>query len=176
MWHKVGTLRNCESGRGGDAFRPFSLEEAMGKAGRRWVRWSQKKRSAFLDHLAGSCNVRESAEAAGVSATSAYALRRKDADFADQWHEALLAGYEVLETAMVGHALSGGDAGRTIVDGAGKMIDVDTGLRLLSAHRNGLNGKWRGGPKLKRASEEETNTALTKKLDAIEKRMREAGA
>jgi hypothetical protein len=143
----------------------------MGKAGRKWVSWDDAKREAFLDHLAGSCNVKASALAAGVDPASVYALRRKDPEFAGQWHEALLAGYDVLETALIGYALAGGDAGRAV----GNMIDpidVDTGLRLLSAHRNALRGKAsRGGPRLRRATREETDAAILAKLDAYEKRL-----
>lgn len=141
----------------------------MSESGWRRVRWSRKKKAAFLDHLAGSCNVVESAEAAGVPVRSVYTLRRKDAGFRDDWHEALLSGYEMLETAMVGYALAGGNAARTVVTGAGRTIDVDVALRLLSSHRNALLGKWRGGPKLRRALPEETDAAILKKLAVIER-------
>lgn len=136
-------------------------------------RWTAAMRDTFLDHLAGSCNVKASAAATGVTPDSVYALRRRNARFAADWHEALLAGYQLLETELVGYALSGGNAGRTI-DCATTRIDVDTALRLLSAHRNALAGKWRGGRPLKRATSEETDKAILKKLDALDRARRRA--
>lgn len=148
----------------------------MAQAGRQWVRWTEAMREAFLDHLAGSCNVKEAARAAGVEPVSVYALRRKDERFADQWHQALMAGYEVLETALVGYALAGGAEDRR-VEGLRAPVDVDTGLRLLAAHRNALNGKpVRGGPKLQRATREETDAAILKKLNAIARQREQAAA
>ena len=111
-------------------------------AARRSMYWSRAKRAAFLDHLAGSCNVRESAAAAGVAPVSIYELRRKDARFAAEWHEALLAGYQLLETELVGYALAGGNATQDIA-GATRRIDVDIALKLLSQHRNALLGQRR---------------------------------
>jgi hypothetical protein len=53
-------------------------------------------------------------------------------------------------------------------------LDPLLAMSMLSAHRNALAGaQFKGGPRLKRATEEETNAALMKKLDAIEKRRRE---
>jgi len=137
-------------------------------AARRGVRWSRAMRTAFLVHLAGSCNVRESAAAAGVAAVDIYELRRKDARFAAEWQEALLAGYQLLETEMVGYALAGGNAAQAI-DGATRRIDVDIALKLLSQHRNALLGLRRPQPLRKRATREETDDAILKKLDALDR-------
>ena len=150
---------------------------------RRWVRWSKKLKAAFLDHLAATCNVKESAEAIGVEPKSIYILRRRDPAFAAAWAEALQAGYEMLETQLVGHALSGGGA-RTITNGgdAGSGddvggIDVDLALRLLGTHRNAMLGKpFKGGPRPRTATREETNAAILKKLKAVEDRVRREAA
>ena len=141
----------------------------MGTVGRRWVRWNKKNRAAFLDHLAGSCNVKQAAAAAGVSPESVYALRRKDERFAEEWHGALMAGYDLLETEVVGFALAGGNAARTIETGAA-AIDVDVAMRALSVHRSMLQGARTGGPRLKQATREETDAAILRKLDALAKR------
>lgn len=155
----------------------YALGEHMGKTGRRWVRWSKTRRRAFLDHLAATCNIKEAAEAIGVDPYSVYYLRRRDPAFAEEWLEALTLGYQMLETRLVGHALAGkGVTDKLERDGL-EAIDTHLGLTLLAAHRNGLAGKpARGGPRPGRATEEETNAALMKKLDAVEKRMREAAA
>ncbi|WP_264938695.1 hypothetical protein [Sphingomonas caeni] len=132
-----------------------------------------KDRATFLDHLAGSCNVTAAAKAAGVSTESAYALRRREEAFAAEWHAALLAGYAVLETALLGHALGRSDDG-TVAMPFGKL-DFEAGLRLLAQHRATLTGKaYRGGPPLKRATRQETDMAILKKIEMIE-RARKAG-
>ncbi|AQR74441.1 hypothetical protein BXU08_12950 [Sphingomonas sp. LM7] len=136
-------------------------------AGRK-VRWTRAMRTAFLDHLAGSCNVRESAAAAGVAAVNIYELRRKDARFAAEWQEALLAGYQLLETELVGYALAGGNAAQDIA-GATRRVDVDIAVKLLGLHRNALLGLRRPKPLTKRATSEETDRAILKKLDALDR-------
>ncbi|OYY90503.1 MAG: hypothetical protein B7Y45_07770 [Sphingomonas sp. 28-66-16] len=139
--------------------------------GRKWVRWTAQKKAAFLDHLAATCNVKASAAVIGVDPISVYALRRHDPAFLAAWQEALEAGYAMLETQLVGHALSGG--GRTIANGATALtgpIDVDLALRLLAAHRTrSADRPRRGGPPLQRASPDDTDAAILKKLRAIEK-------
>ena len=137
-------------------------------AARQGMHWSRAKRTAFLDHLAGSCNVRESAAAAGVAPVSIYELRRKDARFAAEWHEALLAGYQLLETELLGYALAGGTETQDIA-GATRRIDVDIALKLLGQHRTGLLGQRRPKPLTKRATSEETDRAILKKLDALDR-------
>jgi hypothetical protein len=139
----------------------------VGTAGRKWVRWSRVRREDFLDRLAATCNVKASAEHIGVDPASVYALHRKDADFAEAWQSALRAGYAALETELVGYVRAGGNAERTI-DTAPGPIDIDTALRLLSAHRNSSLGKVRGGPPLRRATREETDAAILKKLNAMD--------
>ncbi|MDF7777399.1 hypothetical protein P1X14_19235 [Sphingomonas sp. AOB5] len=136
-------------------------------------RLTRAVQGVFLDQLAGTCNVRASARAAGIDPTSVYALRRRDARFAGEWLEALRAGYDLLETELVGHALRGG-AGDTIEDGAGPVA-VDVALKLLTAHRNAMLGKpHKGGTPLKRVTSEETDKVLLARLDAIERQRREA--
>ncbi|MDG2534493.1 hypothetical protein P6144_12595 [Sphingomonas sp. HITSZ_GF] len=146
----------------------------MEKKRRRWVRWNKTKRDTFLDHLAGTCNVREAAALAGMTAPSVYHLRRKDEDFAEEWHKALLVGYEMLETELLGHVLAGG--GDTIARADGRMIDVEKAIRLLGLHRTSLQGKWKGGPKLRRARPEDTDAAILRKLDAIDRARARAAA
>lgn len=141
----------------------------MGTFGRKWVRWSAKRREAFLDHLAGTCNVKEAAAAVGVDPGCVYYLRRQDASFAEAWREALTLGYDMLETQLIGHAMAN-DGSRMIRNGAMGEFDVDLALRLLSHHRNAMQGKpFRGGPKLRRATREETDEAILRKIDAIER-------
>lgn len=135
---------------------------------RRWTRWTLKKRAAFLDALAGSCNIRAAALAAGVTPQCAYRLRRRDPGFAEEWHEALLAGYEMLETELLGHLLLGSPE-ESFERPDGMRVNVKDVMHLLKLHRDSLQGKWRGGPPLRRADPEETNKAILKKLEAIDR-------
>lgn len=144
----------------------------MGTPGRKWVRWNKQRRTTFLDHLAGTCNVKASSAAAGVDPASAYALQRRCPEFAAQWEGALRAGYQLVETQLVGHVLSGARKEEPM-DGAIGPMDVDLALRLLTAHRNALNGKPnRGGPPLQRATRDETDKAILKQLEIYEKRLK----
>ncbi|MES2986880.1 MAG: hypothetical protein V4808_03145 [Pseudomonadota bacterium] len=140
--------------------------------GRKWVRWNAGMRASFLDHLAATCNVKASAEYIGVDPVSVYALRRRDAKFADAWGEALALGYEMLETLLVGQALSG-DEGAVLSCGAETRmgpVTVDLAMRLLTMHRSAKGKPTRGGPKAQFATRDETDAFLMKKLAAIEAR------
>ncbi len=145
------------------------------KPKRKRMRWTMQMKAAFLDHLAATCNIKASAAAIGVHSILVYSLRRRDAEFAAMWDDALVLGYQVLETQLVGHALAGG--GKTLENGATELtgpIDVELALKLLDAHRAGRTGR-RAGPKPQRARQEETDKAILRKLAALEAR-RKAGA
>ncbi|MEP9359312.1 hypothetical protein [Sphingomonas sp. KR3-1] len=140
----------------------------MKREQQRRVRWNKVRRAAFLDHLAGTCNVTEAAALAGMSSPHVYHLRRTDERFAEEWHKALLVGYQMLETELLGHVLAGG--GDTIERVDGRKVDVDKAMRLLALHRNSMNGKWKGAPAtLKRARPEDTDAAILKKLAMMDR-------
>lgn len=148
--------------------------------------WTDAARERFLDHLAATCNVRAACAAAGRHHTGAYALRRRDPGFAAQWHAALESGYDTLEAAILEQTLaplqpetvSGGaeedaDAGPPL---PGADFDIDRALKLLAMHRAREGRATRpartGGPRPRRATEEETNAAILKQIDLIEARRR----
>jgi len=135
---------------------------------RRWTRWTRRKRAAFLDTLAETANVKAAAAAAEVTPQCAYRLRRKDLAFAEEWQEALLAGYEMLETELLAHMLSGG-AENDFTRPDGCKLNVRDVMHLLKLHRESLQGKWRGGRPIRRADPEDTNKAILKKLEAIDR-------
>lgn len=133
-----------------------------------WVRWTARRKAAFLDHLAATCNVRDAAAAIGVAPGSLYKLRRRDAAFAQAWREAVQLGYDMLETVVLGHVLSGRRE-RTI-DAAYGPIDLDEALRLLTRHGDALKGKpAKGGARIQYATRAQTDTAILKKLDALDR-------
>ncbi|MBX3593711.1 hypothetical protein [Sphingomonas sp.] len=146
---------------------------------RKWVRWTKAMRETFLDHLAATCNVRESAAVIGVIPGSVYALRRREPRFAAQWDEALALGYQMLETLAVGHVLAGGgikDKLTAGVDPTAGPIDLEAAFRLLTVHRNAPGKPRRNrGPVF--AEPEQTDQVLLAKLKQIEaRRMRDAAA
>lgn len=141
------------------------------------ARWSKAMRAAFLDHLAGTCNVEQSAAAAGVCKTSVYAIRRRDPDFAAKWEEALALGYQMLETRLLDHVLAGRCRTDPLATDGGEQpaIDFEAALRLLAQQRN-AEGKPHKGRQVAFATREETDAMLLKRLAAIEaRRAREAG-
>src|SRR3546814_8647809 len=78
--------------------RPVQVAKA------RHTGWTKARRAVFLAELAQSCNVARAHEAAGMGRASAYLLRRRDPAFAAQWQQALEAGYERLELALLRRA------------------------------------------------------------------------
>lgn len=99
-----------------------------------------RARKLFLEHLALTSNVAASARKAGVSSSRAYALKRKNADFARDWQAALSEGFARLESELLAEAL------RTI---SGKVSDATLksraqkhrlALALLAMHRSSVRG------------------------------------
>lgn len=61
----------------------------------------------FLASLSAGCTVVEAARAAGISSTTAYALRKADADFAEAWRLALEDSVDELESVARSRAVHG---------------------------------------------------------------------
>lgn len=84
-------------------------------------RWSREDRQTFFDHFAISGDVAKAAAAAGKTARSAYALRRRSTSFGEQWRLALDDAYERMEAALVRQVLGDTDT----------KLDVSAALLLL---------------------------------------------
>lgn len=158
--------------------------------------WTKMRRKRFLDSLASTCNVRIAIEAAGLAPSSAYALRRRDPAFAALWKEALTIGYERLEETLLQCALEGVNAIEIDVEGAVLLPEpgpgagehtyqpgsggsakissdaVQLAMLVLNRHRATVEGKGSPGGSRRRASSEETDAALRKKLDALARTLR----
>ena len=141
------------------------------------VEWTPARRGVFLDHLSATCNVRTAAAAAGMWPRTCYALRRRDAGFAEQWSAALQAGYEHLEAKLLARALGDddyvpGDPEEVVPD-----FDPDAALKLL-AQRNRLAARGSAGaahgPHYVRVPIEEVEAALLHKLDMMAKQLETA--
>ena len=152
----------------------LTATQALARKGGKRVRWNRRMKAGFLDTLAATANVMVSAAAIGVDPVSVYALRRRDPAFLAEWGLALEQGYQLIETLLVGHVLaSGGLASPVACPDERAPIDFDAALRLLNQHRATVHGAGRtrrGGPKLQRASDTETDAAILKKLAALDKR------
>lgn len=86
-------------------------------------------RKVFAITLAETSNVSRSCEAAGVSVSTVYALRRKNPEFARRWMIALCEGYDHLEMELLSRLRNG----ETHEDG--RKYDFGAAMRLLAAHR-----------------------------------------
>jgi hypothetical protein len=108
-------------------------------------------RTYFLQALAASSNVSLAAEAAGVSPSRAYKVRREEAAFAAEWAAALHEGYDHLEMEVLGYLR---DPAPT------KKMDVTAALRLLAAHRDTVERR-------RALTDEEDEQATIASLDAF---------
>jgi len=68
-----------------------------------------EKEAAFLEALAGTCNVSEACKVAGVSRVHAYHLRAEYPAFAERWDKAKQIGVEALEDEARRRAFHGTD-------------------------------------------------------------------
>lgn len=101
--------------------------------------WTRAKVEAFMCALAETCNVTLAAEAAGMSLTSAYAKRKKDAAFRAGWAEAIAGAYQRLELALLDRALNGTEKVVTRRDGSEERMreySNTVALTLLRMHRD----------------------------------------
>lgn len=104
------------------------------------TRPDRRQKEVFVEHLAETSNVAASARAAGVPANAMYRERRRHAEFAARWHEALCEGFARLEAELLSEALiapSGNVKDATLKSRAQKYR---LGLALLAAHRAAVRG------------------------------------
>lgn len=104
--------------------RPSLKEGEEGRINNNW-------RRLFLDHLAETSNVTESAAKAGISTSRAYKVRREEPEFARLWLDALWESYTHLEMEVV-RRLRQGDMATA---DKGKY-DFANAVRLLAAQRD----------------------------------------
>jgi hypothetical protein len=131
-------------------------------------RWTEVAEAAFLDHLAASCNVLASCEAAGFCNTSVYKRRREDAGFAQRWQAALEQGYLRIEMALVRRAADALEGFAPDPDTPIPTMTVEQAIKVLDRHRATVEG----GPRSKRnwtrpRSLDEVSESIMRKLRAI---------
>lgn len=128
---------------------PRQREEAgEGALNRHW-------RTYFLQSLAASSNVSLAAEAAGVSSSRAYKVRREEPAFAAAWSAALHEGYDHLEMELLAYLRDPAPV---------KKMDVAAALRLLAAHRETVE---RRRALTEEEDEDEVRASIDRFIDAI---------
>lgn len=136
---------------------------------------SQRSRDEFILSLSETCNVSLSAKRAGVSLSTVYKMRQRDAAFAAGWQRALDDGYQRLEMGLVQAALAavegprveaGDIADRPVVE----PMTIDQALRVLGRHQGSVrSGRLQTNRlgKGKMPTSEETDEAILKRLAVL---------
>ena len=101
--------------------------------------WSRTKERRFLEALGESCNVTYAASEAGVSSTSVYRRRAREAAFREAWGQAVAIGYAQLELLLLERALKGTE--KVVVPKGGEATVMreysdQLGIALLRHHRD----------------------------------------
>ena len=165
--------------------------------------WTERRQQIFLRALAETGCVRQACARSKISSTSAYRMRGRSAAFARAWERALAKAAPTIEQAVFQRAVEGWEE---VVWRGGEEVSrrrrySDSLLRLLylttlkdkapAADESGRGAAAAPAQdddetrdltrrdlarRYPRATEEETNAALAKKLDAVEKRMRREAA
>ena len=116
------------------------------------IKWTPRRTERFFDVLAESCNVRKAADAVGVTPSSAYKRKQRDAPFMARWGEALHVGYDQVEMGLINRAIEGTQT-RTVRNGPdGKReyelvvtrFDDPSTIHLLRMHRAEVETVRRG--------------------------------
>lgn len=156
--------------------------------------WTEVRVRIFLRGLSETGCVRDACQRARISSTSAYRMRQRDAKFAEAWAKALDRALPTLEQAAWDRAVMGWDevVWKDGVEVSRKRRFSDALLRFLINHAGAgqphrklsekeLIAQARaaayaaGGYFELRATSEETDAAIMRKLDAIDRaRAREA--
>lgn len=99
-----------------------------------------RARTLFLEELAMTANVSASARKAGIAAHTAYALRRRNADFAARWQAALAEGFARLEGDLLAEALTTSSGTLSAATLKSRAQRHRLGLALLALHRTSVRG------------------------------------
>ena len=116
-------------------------------------------RGLFLDLLAETSNVSESARRAGINPSRAYKIRREEPEFARQWLSALWEGYTHLEMEVL-RRLREGD----MITSDNAKYDFANAIRLLSAHSDSAA---RAQADQRNVSAAEIRASIDRKVEAI---------
>jgi hypothetical protein len=146
---------------------------------KRPVEFDRKRKQAFLDHFAETCNLEASARAAGISLSAVYRALKTDPAFAEGFEEGLRIGYLFLEAEAVRQQREAQKAYRISPkgDGAVQAQSFERTMQLLREYKRGQGriGRRPVEARLTRWSFEESMAALEKRLNVLGIRVREDG-
>jgi hypothetical protein len=140
---------------------PAAIAETAPTAPKNW-------RKLFLEALAASSNVTQSAKAAGIASARAYKLRREDDDFARAWEEALCEGYDHLEMELLFRLREGEVKPRIGAKKGIRGFDNANALRLLLWHRETVR---RVRARHAHQSDAELRASIDAKFEAMRERL-----
>lgn len=141
--------------------------------------------AAFLNALAATANIQMAADAVGVHPRAFYRRRAESSDFAQRMQDALAAGYEAVEFALLNAALRtlapdgrgfGPEAPEPLAPDARMSVDQAMTLIAQRTKTTAIGERHVRGAFEKPATREETNAAILKKLRVMERQQREEQA
>lgn len=144
-------------------------------------KWTQRRRRTFLTHLRATGNVTAAAEEAGVSRSSAYALKKADADFRAAWDDAMESALDDLEAELMRRAIEGTEkpvfyGGEPV--GSIRSYSDSLAMFLLRSRRPHVfgdgAGREGGGQREDAGKADSVRRRLEEKLAAMEKQGRKA--
>jgi hypothetical protein len=151
---------------GGSNGRRIQKRAARGsrKASPKRRGFTEAKRRKFLNHFAATANVKGACRSAGVSYTTVYAWRSKNAQFRADFYDALAQGYVTVEAELVR------ESARSLKPRpdpkAPPLVDPKTALAVLESYRR--NGDRRPGDVLPQRSDiEQVRARLEQKMRAL---------
>lgn len=124
-------------------WRPDRSEILKVQVRRTKAGWTKARRQQFLEELAMTCNVTRAAALVGMSLPGAYALRRRDAEFALLWERAIDAGSERLREMVLACALGQRPNGHNPDEV--RLDPVEDGMPGQAAGGRGESGEENGG-------------------------------
>lgn len=145
--------------------------------------WTKDKRNIFLAMLSTCLNVRRAVEAVGLSYSAAYQFKRRNAEFAREWAEALDQGYENIELELMRQAIEGCERTETVqetIDGPVTQVKIvrtqphGMALRLLQAHRVEVQVHRMGQDE--READEDVAARVRAHMDIVRERLRREAA
>lgn len=136
----------------------------------RSVRFTDARKEIFLDRFAGTGNLAEAAEAAGVCQSTVFKHLTADPAFAARFEEALALCYRRLEADLLSRRIGAQQRLKEIEPNGALEPEFDRALKLLARweRRDGSLGPRRAEPGAKKSwTFEDAIAALEKKLRAI---------
>jgi hypothetical protein len=135
------------------------------------VEFTPTRQDAFLAHFAGTCNLAEAAEVAGVSESTVFKCLDRDPDFAERFRAALAQGYTHLEAELLRRRL---EAQKRLgpIEATGEFEpEFERALKLLQRweRRDGSLGARR---QVRQPSEPHS---FDEAIDAIERKLKAIG-